>query len=114
MRTTKPVRPGEMISENYGPIFTLTNKKERQDALKAQFWFHCTCTACAENWPTFHEMNKKILRFRCDARLENGGKYNICDNAVAVPVDTEEFLVPCLLCGQHTNILKGLKALQVI
>lgn len=102
-----------MIPENYGPMFTLTKKQERQEKLKSQYWFDCTCLACIENYPTFSEMDKKILRFRCDARKEDGGKFNICNNAVAVPVDTEQFLIPCQLCGQSTNVFKGLKVLQV-
>lgn len=36
-----------------------------------------------------------------------------CPNVVAVPYDTKDFMVQCGLCGQYTNILKGLKALQV-
>lgn len=47
-----------------------------------------------------------LMSCRCDSDRP-------CPNVVAVPYDTKDFMVQCGLCGQYTNILKGLKALQV-
>lgn len=36
-----------------------------------------------------------------------------CPNVIPVPYDCKDFMVQCGLCQQYTNILKGLKSLQV-
>lgn len=44
--------------------------------------------------------------FRC-----NGTE--TCENVITVPIDCSDFMIQCIECGQYTNILKGLKAVQV-
>lgn len=102
VRSIRSIKKGEIIAENYGPIFTQVECKERQYTLKCQYWFDCKCEACLGDWPTLDNMNNNIMRFRCD-----------CSNIVTVPVDTNEFMIPCNHCNQHINIFKGLKVLQV-
>lgn len=102
VRSIRSIKKGEIIAENYGPIFTQVEYKERQYTLKCQYWFDCKCEACLGDWPTLDNMNNNIMRFRCD-----------CSNIVTVPVDTNEFMIPCNNCNQHINIFKGLKVLQV-
>lgn len=36
-----------------------------------------------------------------------------CENVITIPVDCSEFMIQCIQCGEFTNILKGLKAVQV-
>lgn len=43
---------------------------------------------------------------RCNA-TEN------CKNIITIPADCNEFMIQCIQCGEYTNILKGLKAVQV-
>lgn len=43
---------------------------------------------------------------RCDSG-------NDCTNVLLVPTDVNEFMIKCTECGGSTNIMKGLKALQV-
>ncbi|KAL1138752.1 hypothetical protein AAG570_008814, partial [Ranatra chinensis] len=104
-RAVKPIRRGETIGENYGPIFTETRREDRQTLLKNQYWFECGCAPCTENWPTIEDMDPTVLRFRCQ-QVES------CRNVILVPTDTMEFAVMCDLCDKFTNILKGLKVLQ--
>lgn len=59
----RPHKPGEIISENYGPIVIKMNLKERQRLLRSRYWFKCTCNACKENWPILEKMDNKI-RFK--------------------------------------------------
>ncbi|XP_012257200.2 SET and MYND domain-containing protein 4 [Athalia rosae] len=99
------IRPGEEVSENYGPIFTVTPQNERKRKLRLQYWFDCSCKACEGNWPLLEEINPRILRFRC----ESG---EACSNILPVSTESNEFMVPCPKCKKSTNILKGLKALQ--
>ncbi|GLG99499.1 SET and MYND domain-containing protein 4 [Gryllus bimaculatus] len=107
VQAVKNIQSGDMIAENYGPIFTQMTKNERQSTLKSQYWFSCNCVPCEEDWPLFNDMDPTILRFKCFAE----GSV-VCQNVIQVSVNTMEFLVQCPACKQHTNILKGLKALQ--
>lgn len=110
MRAIRPIKKGEIVAENYGPIYSQMKKEERQENLLAQYWFDCTCTPCEELWPVFDELDTKIIRFRCEGKTENGDK---CKNVLLVPVNTEEFMIKCSVCGRFMNLFKGLKALQV-
>lgn len=112
VRAVKTIRPGEVVAENYGPMFTLSKRDERRKKLDSQYWFVCNCMACEQDWPILENMDKAIMRFRCDAKPE-GDEGRQCNNAIAVRVDTDQFMAPCLLCGKHMNVLKGLKVLQV-
>lgn len=105
VRAIKNINSGEMVAENYGPIFTQVVQSERQTTLKNQYWFDCTCIPCSENWPCFNDMDTSTLRFKCD-------NSDICTNVLRVPMDTMEFMLQCPECKEHINILKGLKALQ--
>lgn len=54
---TRPLEPGETVSENYGPIFTTHTLRERQRNLRSRYWFLCECICCKENWPTLSKLN---------------------------------------------------------
>lgn len=99
------LKPGEKLSENYGPLYSQNVKEERQRKLKKFYWFDCQCDACTENWPMFGEMSTNEIRFKC------GGK-KPCDNVITIPAECNEFMIQCIKCGEFTNILKGLKAVQ--
>lgn len=60
LAATKPHRPNEILAENYGPVFTKVNLKERQRALRARYLFSCNCMACQENWPTLQKLDKQV------------------------------------------------------
>ncbi|XP_001865735.2 SET and MYND domain-containing protein 4 [Culex quinquefasciatus] len=105
VRSVRSIAAGSMIGENYGPMFTQTPREERRATLLNQYRFSCNCRACSENWPLFSEMDDTVLRFKCD-----GGK--ICSNVLLIPSEINEFMIKCTDCGEHTNIMKGLKLLQ--
>ncbi|XP_019536792.2 SET and MYND domain-containing protein 4 [Aedes albopictus] len=105
VRTVKGIAAGSMVAENYGPLFTQVSREERRNTLLNQYKFTCNCRACSENWPKFNDMDSNVLRFKCD-----GGK--ICSNVLEIPAEINEFMVQCTECGEHTNIMKGLKSLQ--
>lgn len=105
-RAIKNIKAGDMIAENYGPLFTEVKRDERRIQLKEQYHFDCCCKACEENWPVLKEMDRTVIRFRCDS-----GK-SICENVLIIPGSSNEFMIKCTECGESTNILKGLKAIQ--
>lgn len=108
LRAIKKIPVGSVVAENYGPVFTQVAKEERQSHLLNQYRFTCLCQPCMENWPTFKEMDDNVLRFKCDSDDPN----RTCKNVLLVPTDINEFMIKCTECGESTNIMKGLKALQ--
>lgn len=108
VRTIRPLIAGELLAENYGPIFTVKPRPERRKVLRAHYWFDCTCQPCEEDWPLLKDMNRNIFRFRCE-----GSEEEQCNGIIEVPHDTEDFMPKCGLCDSHTNLMKGLKILQV-
>ncbi|XP_067007502.1 SET and MYND domain-containing protein 4 [Anabrus simplex] len=105
VRAVKNIASGEMVAENYGPIFTQTVLSERQATLRDQYWFDCNCIPCIQNWPLFNDMDASVLRFKCSSSEK-------CKNVIIVPLDTMEFMIQCTECKEYINIFKGLKALQ--
>lgn len=57
--TARPLKPGETISENYGPIFTKHTLQQRRRNLQSRYWFKCNCICCTENWPVLDKLNNK-------------------------------------------------------
>ncbi|CAL8135307.1 unnamed protein product [Orchesella dallaii] len=102
VRTVRTIRPGEEVTENYGPCFITHEKKERKGTLWEQFWFDCECVACNQDWPTFDKLTSEGLRFRC----EHCGAY------VSKMDENLGLLFKCRRCAQPVNVLKSLKALQ--
>lgn len=104
-RAIRNIRTGEMVEENYGPIFATTTKYERQQTLQERYWFTCECDACTNNWPTLDELNNAYIRLRCT---------NIkCHGFIALDSNNDQFFIKCKLCLENNNILKALKTLQV-
>lgn len=60
----RPHHAGDVVAENYGPIFTKQTLQERQRNLASRYWFKCECRACRENWPVLQKLNNKC-RLRC-------------------------------------------------
>ncbi|XP_052868960.1 SET and MYND domain-containing protein 4 [Anopheles cruzii] len=105
VRTVKTIAAGSMVAENYGPLFTQVPREERRETLRNQYRFECLCEPCVASWPLFKDMDASVIRFRCE-----GGK--ICSNVLLIPGEINDFMVQCTECGEHTNIMKGLKSLQ--
>lgn len=55
----KPLQSGEMIAENYGPIFTKLPLHIRQRNLQSRYWFNCACVCCKEDWPILDRLSNK-------------------------------------------------------
>lgn len=105
VQAIKPIMSGDIVAENYGPIFTQEPREERRSKMKELYWFDCNCLACKNNWPQYEEMTNDVIRFKCDSE-------QICNNVLEIPVTCNDFMIKCVACGQHTNILKGLKVMQ--
>uniref|UniRef100_A0A0K2TLD8 Protein-lysine N-methyltransferase SMYD4 n=1 Tax=Lepeophtheirus salmonis TaxID=72036 RepID=A0A0K2TLD8_LEPSM len=98
VQAIKNIYKGDEINENYGPIFFHSPKAERQERLKAQYWFDCRCIPCTENWPLMHEMNGDSLIFRCEE----------CGEGVPFETSANVPRIKCS-CGTPIPILLALK-----
>ncbi|KAK0167064.1 hypothetical protein PV327_004508 [Microctonus hyperodae] len=95
LRAIRPLKPGEVIAENYGPIFTKRSLKERCRSLAGRYWFRCTCRACTENWPCFDNLIEYTTRLRCTT--EN------CPGLLLQPRQLSR-PVKCLQCQRKINL----------
>ena len=98
VRAIKTIGAGDMINENYGPIFTQKRRDYRQRMLRDRYWFDCRCLPCEEDWPLIDEMTDSALRFRCTESR--------CRKPLVVAVDTMTPFITCPSCKKSNNILK--------
>ena len=101
VRTIKPVKKGQEISDNYGAVYAVHSLEERQDRLVPQYYFKCACQACVENWPLYPEINYQKYVWKC----EN------CQNPLPA-VGTETAIVCCIVCDMENNIVKKTVTLE--
>lgn len=64
MRATHPMKVGDVVGENYGPIFTKKTLLERSRSLMSRYWFKCECRPCKENWQILDKLNNRA-RLKC-------------------------------------------------
>nr|CAD7424830.1 unnamed protein product [Timema monikensis] len=62
VRATRPLGSGDIVAENYGPVFTKRSLESRQRALTSRYWFRCICQACKENWPALDMVDNNDFR----------------------------------------------------
>ncbi|KAK4871558.1 hypothetical protein RN001_015682 [Aquatica leii] len=103
VKAIKPIKKGEIIYENYGPIYTNTIRSERQKNLLENYWFECTCQACDEDWPLFKDMEENVIKIPC--------KNSKCQNFFNLNENIENPTISCDFCSTITNLFPYLKAL---
>jgi len=97
----RPHAIGEVVAENYGPIFTKQTLVERQRNLASRYWFKCGCRACRENWPVLDKLNDKC-RLKCTNEK--------CEGNFNYPTSEKE--VKCRLCKQSISLQFSLAMLH--
>jgi hypothetical protein len=90
----RPHSKGEIVAENYGPIFTKQTLQLRQRNLASRYWFNCSCRACKENWPILEKLNNKC-RLCCPE--EN------CSGFFNYPQDRLKE-VKCRMCKKNVSL----------
>ena len=67
MRAIKTIRKGEEVSDNYGVLYAVHSKEERQTKLHKQYYFDCSCNACCNDWPLYGELilNEDNPQWKC-------------------------------------------------
>lgn len=102
----RPHTRGEVVAENYGPIFTKQTLAERQRNLASRYWFKCTCRACREDWPTLEKLPTDKCRFRCPREG--------CDGILAAASIGKGARkeVKCALCKKNVSLQLSLEMLD--
>ncbi|KAF2884043.1 hypothetical protein ILUMI_22161 [Ignelater luminosus] len=103
VKTIKPIKQGEIVYENYGPIYTNIVREERETFLWQRYLFKCNCQACVENWPLFKDMVDTEVKIPCNNKKCNG--YFYLQDSLAEPI------INCKLCKTNTSLFPHLKAL---
>lgn len=66
--SSKTIKKGQEISENYGLMYTMKDFKERQEICTEHYRFKCECKACDEKWPLLRHMKAEVLEDPDDKR----------------------------------------------
>lgn len=98
----RPHTKGEVVAENYGPIFTKQTLQERQRNLSSRYWFKCECRACRENWPVLEKLNNKC-RLRCTTEK--------CHGLFTYPQDRFKE-VKCRICKSSVSLQLSVNLLE--
>ncbi|XP_015108771.1 SET and MYND domain-containing protein 4 isoform X2 [Diachasma alloeum] len=103
IRATRPLKPGEVVAENYGPIFMKRSLKERQRVLSGRYWFKCTCRACTENWPDFDGLVDYSTRLRCTTEGCRGSLHRLKNGNPSIK---------CTTCQRKINLKERIARLE--
>ncbi|XP_066968719.1 SET and MYND domain-containing protein 4-like [Macrobrachium rosenbergii] len=88
----RPLKAGEVVAENYGPVFTHHEIQQRQRKLLSRYWFTCACEACKNDWPVYQKMAFK-RRFRCQT----------CSAGFGI-TDPSKTQIKCPGCNTQVNV----------
>lgn len=64
LHAIKTIEEGEVIAENYGPIYTTQSRKDRREKLQSVYRFNCECRPCSDDWPLFDQMSSNYIKLR--------------------------------------------------
>ncbi|XP_076292366.1 protein-lysine N-methyltransferase SMYD4 [Lasioglossum baleicum] len=56
-----PIKSGKQIFDNYGQLYALSPKADRQKKLEEQYKFICDCLTCREDWPLYYNMKSCLI-----------------------------------------------------
>ncbi|KAK9293616.1 hypothetical protein QLX08_011475 [Tetragonisca angustula] len=104
IRATRSLRPGDVVAENYGPIFTKQSVHERQRTLAGRYWFRCECTACREDWPRFETLTNDIVRLRCPTEG--------CLKLHRPPTTESDGSIVCSSCRRRVHLRESLERVR--
>ncbi|CAH1779756.1 unnamed protein product [Owenia fusiformis] len=101
-RAITNIKKGEEITDEYGALFFLQTKEQRQAVLRPQYFFDCKCEACVNNWPLHEDLLNKLPVVRCE----------MCGSALQVQNKEGLEKTECPKCCHVTNAQEKLDLLM--
>lgn len=65
VRPIRNLQTAQELTIDYGYLFYVTRKEQRQTSLRSQYHFRCDCEACVLNWPVRNELKDGIAPLKC-------------------------------------------------
>ncbi|XP_022911238.2 uncharacterized protein [Onthophagus taurus] len=104
INAVRPISPGELIAENYGPVFTRRPLSDRQKSLSGRYWFTCQCTACTQDWPTYENgLETYPRKIRCPTQK--------CSYFFTLPVQNET--MKCPRCKKKVSLTDNILQMKI-
>jgi len=93
VKAIKPVGKGGEVFNCYGPHFRHHSLADRQETLKGQYHFTCTCPCCTKT--EYHDFNQRFSALKCA----------YCGGPIRNPTSENslEVQMPCLDCGRNQD-----------
>ncbi|XP_070535620.1 SET and MYND domain-containing protein 4-like [Ptychodera flava] len=102
VRATRNIYKGDEIVDNYGYLYPVHEKAERQTKLREQYFFSCKCEACIKNWPLYPQIEEVYPKYRC---VE-------CHGALKIPPMPNMKAVKCASCHNELDVLKNMATIR--
>lgn len=103
LRAIKLIKTGELIHDNYGPVYSTEDKSSRINSLMERYWFQCGCIACRNDWPLFNNMFEDELQLLCKK----------CKSINTVNKNTGNPVFNCWRCNCVNGLMPVLMKLMV-
>lgn len=94
VKAIREIEKGEEIFDSYGPLYLTEPRTERINKLQTQYQFRCNCLPCKDNWPSFGNLRKLPLRYKC----------NSCQCELKVDEKSKKKKVKCPYCDHITDM----------
>ncbi len=108
LRTIKAIRKGEEVADNYGVVYAVQSKVERDAKLRPQYYFDCHCEACLSDWPLYPDIPSVNPKWKCDNCSEPVD--DVSDLDETAEASTSE--IECHKCHVKQNIKEKAQQLQ--
>ena len=105
VRAIRSIWQGAELTIDYGYVYYLTTKAQRKLSLQAQYFFHCSCEACENDWPIRMHLPTGIPTFKCGQ----------CSHPLPVSAGSNKrdpTAVNCRKCGSVQRPLKYLERIH--
>lgn len=111
VRALRNILSGQELTIDYGYLYYITTKQQRQLSLKAQYFFDCSCPACANNWSVKQNLPCNIPQLKCTECSTILSPFN--NNASNLSnTDRAKGAVLCVKCQHQENTIEIIENLQ--
>ncbi|XP_041366619.1 uncharacterized protein LOC121381395 [Gigantopelta aegis] len=98
VRAIRNIYKHEELFDSYGALYATTNKSQRQEKLLSQYYFHCICVACQNDWPAYTDIPQECPVLKCKK----------CFGPIFIPSDGKNERAMCSSCREVHDITHDL------